>query len=438
MEKRERWRLAELIEFESALASWDGVAERQRGGKCGRAEVFRRWLRGRGESGVGRQLVGGLDGAAWVLGLVALSAGGGAVWGSLDRSLGGVHVIWLLAGALFLPWLAFLGGAGVWLLRGRVAGLGALGWVVEKLGAALSTTKAKEAWEGVRRNRELFRVVGWRVARRSQQVAATFHLGAVLGLAAMVLFKRVGFFWETTTERAMEGFLERAVEVLSMPWLWVWAEGVPEVEATRRTAEWSGGGESWWPFLIAALVVWGVVPRLAMAGFAGWRERRALATLDFQAPQHRKLWRALTAVTRGEEPRGPVDGALVIALGGAVPEPEALRPFLLRRLRMNPTGWESLGVLDEGREEAAREALEKAPAGVVLLAEGWSLAPRQFERALAEVKKRAAERRVVVAVGNPDTAGNWQPPEDEERRQWERFVDEKAADEVELVFLGPI
>ena len=194
-----------------------------------------------------------------------------------------------------------------------------------------------------------------------------------------------------------------------------------------------GTGLGWWPFLLMALIIWGLLPRLIISIWAGWKERQLLDGLAFQAPHHRKLWRGLTEVKRGEVAKGPVDGALMIMVGSGEPDREALRPFLLRRLRMNPTAWEHLGVLDDDREESAREALEKSPAGIVLIAEGWSLAPRQMERALAEVAARAEGRRRVLLVGNP-TAGGMEPPTADERAQWERFLDERKAEELELIF----
>jgi hypothetical protein len=246
-----------------------------------------------------------------------------------------------------------------------------------------------------------------------------------------VLFKRVGFFWETTTERAVEGALEKFVQVMAMPWSW--RLQVPDVAGSRSSGDWMETGLGWWSFLLLMLLVWGVLPRVLISSWAGWKERRLLGSLAFQAPHHRKLWRALTEVRRGEEPKGPVDGALMITVGGAEPDHESLRPFLLRRLRMNPTAWESIGVLDEDRVEAAKEALEKSPAGIVLIAEGWSLAPRQMERTLSEVAARAERRRCVLLVGNPKDGG-MEPVTDEERAQWERFVDERGDGELELVF----
>lgn len=426
----QRWTLAKLIDFEGLLAAWDGKAGRDRRAGRERAEVFLEWLQSGEAPGYGRRWLAALGTAAFLGGVLAAVAGAGAVWGTLHRELEGVHVIWLLGTALALPWLLFFLGLLAWLLRGRVAGFGLIGWAVERLSLRFLRDDAKELVERIRRSGELAKVLGWRLVRLSQGVAASYHLGALLGLAAMVLFKRVGFYWETTTERAMEGALETAVRWLSVPWSW-WI-GTPEVAASRRGADWDGGGADWWPFLILCLLVWGLLPRLAIAGWAAWKERRSLASLTFQAPQHRKLWRALTEVRRGEEPKGPVDGALVITIGGAEPDHEALRPFLLRKLRLNPTAWESLGVLDAEREESARSALAKAPAGIVLAAEGWSLAPRQMERALQEVAQRAGERRVIVLVANPGADG-LKEATPEEREQWERFLDRREG-EVELAF----
>lgn len=431
-EQGSRWTLAELIDFESALASWDGKARPDREGG-GRAAVMRRWLASRGTEGPGSRWVGGLGAAALLLAVLSAMAGAGAVWGSLDRESAGVNVIWMLAATLVLPWLLLVLGAIGWLLRGRVPGIGVIGGLVEKLSLRFVGEELRDGIERIRRSGELVRVLAWHLAVRTQWVAVAFHLGAIAGLGAMVLFKRVGFFWETTTERAMEQFLEKAVAFLSLPWAGFIERAVPDVSGSQLGSEWMWKGVGWWSFSLLALLVWGVVPRLVLAGWMGWRKRRALAGLSFQAPHHRKLWRELNAVRRGEEPQGPVDGALVITVGGAEPDREALRPFLLRRLRMNPTGWESLGVLDEDREEAARQALAKAPAGVVLFAEGWSLAPRQIERALKEVATRAGERRRVLLVGDPGEGGIAAATA-EERAQWERFADGHGGEELELVF----
>jgi hypothetical protein len=298
----------------------------------------------------------------------------------------------------------------------------------------LAGGRAAQVLEQAHARGDLARAIGWRMAQHLQLIAAAFHCGALAGLTALVMFKRIGFFWETTTATAMESVLNGAVRCLSAPWAWAWPNLLPDVAGSRRGAEWAGGGESWWPFLVLTLLCWGLLPRLGLAWLAGLKERRTLSHLSFQAPHHRRLWRALTGVERGEDPAGPLDGALVIDLGGSAPDRAALRPFLLRRLRVNPTGWETLGVLDARQEAAAHAALRKASGGIVLLVEGWALAPRQMEQTLRAVRHAGADRRVVVLVGNRQSDGRLQPPTAEERAAWERFGDTLPDTEVALVF----
>jgi hypothetical protein len=430
-----RWTLSELMDFESALAAWDGRAEPDREGGT-RAATLQRWLRRQRLPGHGRRWVQGLDGAALLVAAAAALLGAGAVWGTLDRASAGVHVVWMLSTTLILPWLLLLGGVIVWAARGWIPGIGLVGGALMGLARRLVPEESRARVDRLRRSGELARVLAWHLAARSQWLAAAFHGGALAGLAGMVFFKSVGFFWETTTETAMREFLEKFVHAASLPWRGWLPAAVPEIEATASTAAWLQAGPGWWQFSLLALAVWGVTPRLLLGLALTWQKRRCLARLTFQDPPHRKLWRELTVVRRGAPLKAPIDGAVVITVGRADPPRELLRPFLLRRLRMNPTAWESLGVLDADREDAARQALDKAPAGIVLFAEGWSLAPRQIARALDEIAARAGERRRVLLVGNP-AEGRLDPVTATERSQWEGFVDGRRDDAVELIFYEP-
>ena len=429
------WKLHELIDFEVALAAWDGVSrpdglvsDGSRGGR------FRAWLAAAGGEGPGRSWVAALGWAGRLLGWAALVAGFGAAWGCLDRRLEGVHVVVFLGLTLVMPWLLLLAGVAAWVLRSAGSGLAAAG--LRRLAARFAGARGGEVLARVEGSPELARALGWRIAAKVQGAAADFHVGAVVGLWAMVFFRKVGFFWESTTAVAMERTLEALVRVLALPWSGWAPHFVPDVAASRRGGDWGGGGQDWVMFLILALVVWGILPRLMLLGFARVREWRTLREPVFQSPAQRRLWRVLGGVRRGEEPSGPEDGALVIDLGGISPDREALRPWFLRRLRMNPVAWESLDVLDGGREAAARAALEKAPAGVILLAEAWALAPRRIEEILRRVLAAAAGRRVVLHVADFDPAGRPRAVAATERAGWEAFVDGRRGLDLELSIHG--
>lgn len=425
-----RWKLDELIDFEVALAAWDGES-RPDGVTVSesRSATFRSWLESAGRPEVGRHWTRALVWTAVLTGVFSTLAGMTAAWGCFDRDREGIHVVLFLTFTLLLPWLALLAGLVLWLLRPAKGGL--IGPWLKRVVIRLAGKRGEQGLAVIAASPEAARSLGWRLASTAQHAAGSFHLGAVVGLTLMIFFKRVGFYWETTTRRAMEETLETVVRFLSLPWRDTFPELIPNVAATRRGMMLADGGVSWLGFLMAALLVWGYLPRLLLESFARIQSWRALRSPAFRSPRHRRLWRVLTGVRRGEDPQGPADGALVLDLGGISPDREALRPFFLRHLRMNPVAWETLGVLDAGRESAARAALEKAPAGVILLAEGWSLAPRRMEETLKHVAE-ATGRRVVVHVANFDREGRPRAPKADERAAWEAFFDAQKGLDVEL------
>jgi len=427
----ERWKLDELIDFEVALAAWDGSSRPEElPATESRSEVFKAWKKHVGTGGPGKSWVSALGWAGRLMGLLAMLAGFGAAWGCFDRHREGVHVVVFLTVTLFIPWLILIGGALTLIFR--PAGAGLAGTALKKLANRFSGEKGREAMARIEGNPDLMKALGWSVVRKVQIAAADYHFGAILALCVMFFFYKVGFFWETTTRTAMQSLLESTVKLLAQPWTWMGPEALPDVAGTRRGANWEGGGSSWMLFLVLALGVWGMVPRWLLVNIAAFKEWNALRSPAFQSPLHRKLWRVLTGVKRGSDPTGPTDGALVIDLGGISPDREVLRPFFLRHLRLNPVAWETLDVLDVGREASANAALEKANAGVILVAEGWALAPRRMEETLKRVTDARGGRRVVIHVADFDKEGRPHEVKPDERAAWEAFLDSQKGLEVEL------
>lgn len=426
-----RWKLDELIDFEAALAAWDGssrpdeVTEQE-----SRSATFKAWKEAVGGRGPGRSWVSAVTWAGIVFTILLFLSGFGAAWGCFNPQREGIHVVVFLCVTLFIPWLILI--AGISTLIFRPPGAGLAGAALKKLAVKFSGEKGREVMARIEGNPELAKALGWRVATRIQAAAVNFHFGSVVALGCLFFFKRVGFFWETSTQAAMQRVLEGAVKLLSSPWSKLMPRFVPDVAGTRRGPGWDGGGESWMIFLCVTLALWGILPRLLLQCFAQVQEWRTLRNPTFQAPHHRRLWRVLTGVRRGSEPKGPTDGALVLDIGGISPDHDALRPFFLRHLRMNPVAWETLDVLDAGREAAAQAALNKATAGVILLAEGWSLAPRRMEETIRRVLATRGGRRIVIHVANFSKEGRPTEPSADERAAWEAFLDGQKGLEVEL------
>jgi hypothetical protein len=282
----------------------------------------------------------------------------------------------------------------------------------------------------------------WRLARLAQAAGIFFNIGILCGLAGLVMVKHVGFYWETTTEMTMQMTLQIAVGFLSAPWASFFPQAVPGGEVIFDS-QWrpgittglAPGPSAWWEFLLMATLVWGLLPR-AVLWLVAWNAgRRALGRLDFQARAHRALWREITGTDRVETDEKPLDGVLVLDVGGSGLTESALRPFLLRRMRVHPAAWQPVAVLDSGSEELAARALANAPAGVVLLAEGWSLSPPRMVALHAKIRSASGqETPVKFLVANvsadrlpvPATAG--------ERREWTRFVDSLRDPAAEVFF----
>jgi hypothetical protein len=255
-----------------------------------------------------------------------------------------------------------------------------------------------------------------------------------------VLVKHIGFFWETTTEVAMFSSLEKSCRFRSLPWSAWWPGAVPTPEQIRAATWQPGlvlppGPAVWWEFLLLVTFFWGLLPRFLLWLLACHAGRQALAGLDFQGRHHRALWREITGIDRTEADAPPLDGVLVLDVGGSGLTEQALRPFLLRRLRVHPAAWESTAVLDPGAEEDAARSLAKAPAGVVLLAEGWSLSPPRMISLHGKIRSCAGpDAPVKFLVANVAADLSPAPVTADERREWSRFVDSLRDPAAEVFF----
>ncbi len=450
----QRWTLENLVDFEQAVGSSITTPPAVRGkvlaatrgleGAAARRAGLRIWLGEIGRNSGGGRFCSALAMIGGALSLAMFLAGVSATLGMLDRARGGINVTLFLAILIGGQWLILVLAAFAWLVR-RVAadGFSGVQAAVGKLARKLAGNREDDWWSHLMDGGGTPRAaVLWRLARMAQAAGIFFNLGIALGLAGLVLVKHVGFFWETTTEAAMRAALEGSVKFLSAPWSAWWLDAVPDarvIDASRwlpeRVAGLAPGPAAWWEFLLAVTLVWGLLPRAVLWTVAWQAGRRSLEKLDFQSRSHRARWREITGTDRVETDEKPLDGVLVLDVGGSGITAEALRPFLLRRLRVHPAAWQPVAVLDSGAEDEAARALAKAPAGVVLLAEGWSLSPVRMIALHDKVRSSAGlETPVKFLVANVGADRQPVSPTAEERREWARFVDSLRDPAAEVFF----
>ena len=467
--KEEQWSLADLADLEALLAEGDAergarrvyrekvakalprdLDERER-----RRRGLRLWLEEKRGANplVGQKLESGLRFAGLVVKVLMLVTGFGIARGLLlELPFGGRgYNIWLFLGVtLGLQWLLLLGGAIGWLLFRRK---GRLSWSQELLGwlgRKFAGSKVGGIWHRIlgMRSDGYGSILGWRLASLTQLGAVWLNLGMVVGFFACLWFLKVHFYWESTLESMSQKQLVRVTDGLSLPWAWAGEQWRPGEYGVERTAfevvknpleapeadMRDPVSRLWMRFLVLALLVWGVLPRLLLYYYCAARERRALARLDFQESRHRSLWREMAKVERTVVKTSQADGVVLLDVGGTGLPVEAVRPFLLQQMRVNAETIYQVGVLDSSKEVEAFEAMREAELGVVLAVEGWSLSGPQmkenYERVRAVIGEKVPIRFLVLGTVKGQSVNE---VKESELAEWVKFVDGLRDPAVEVV-----
>jgi len=448
--KPARWSLERLIDFEAEIARSPDVRAskevaaliRGRDARSAKRAGFSLWLDEAGPGGAGRRFLAALSGVAGLSGLLTFVAGVTAVSGLVDRDRGGIHVGLFLVILIGGQWLLIVASILLGGLR-KSFGKGFSGMASWLLSVARRFSgKAEPAWWSalVLEPGHARQAMMWRAVSSLSIPASGFNLGLLAGLAGWVMFRHVGFFWETTTDLAMRDGLAAMIRFLSAPWSSWFSAAVP-TDTMIEAARWPPGNSAannssaWWKFLLMTVLVWGLLPRVLIGLLAGCFERGNLAELEFLSRRHRALWRALVEVERADDHDAPLDGVLVVHVGGAAIKAEDLRPFLLRHLRVNPVAWGSMAVLDSNEESKTSAALANAPAGVVLVSEAWALTAPRMTRLHRQVRSASGpDKPIRFVVLNLSSNGQPDEPTADEKRVWENFIDSLADAATEVCF----
>ncbi len=369
-----------------------------------------------------------------VLAITGLLLGGGAAWVALIYTRGGEPInalaffcefaglqVLILAGAClafglrrFLPELPSLAR-----LLWRVAAAGA-GKLWHRAGARLSGTTRTELrghWGTLTARRGLYgRVVPWRLLRLTQIFAIAFNFG-VLGAMTGRGFSQLYFGWEATYQWVTAPVVHRVVATAAAPWRWLGVAPGPSLEAVERSQNVRREGSAppdrataadWNAFLLAAVVFYGLLPRVVLLAIAGVGERWMLRRLRFTAAQSEALWLrlqtpALTVASQPSRAAATHPPVAPRAEPAATPVESAAHPVAVDgspRLVFNLTG-----VPLESADVAAAFGPAVPPIAAVLPA--GSLDPAEDERSFAEATAQLAENPALRPVA---LLGAWTPP----------------------------
>jgi hypothetical protein len=344
------------------------------------------------------------------------------------------------------------------LMLPRVPGLGALqsllgGLNPGALAAALYRRVARQddqrasllVWHEAR-GPAAARFARWQMLTWSQCAAVAFNVAALVFAFALIAFTDLAFGWSTTLRLDNEDLL-RLTQLLAAPWGEFWPAAVPSAELIEHsrffrlassppTAIAASELTGWWPFLLAAIMTYGLLPRCCLLLLASIRLRAATRNLLLDDPRVQALLDRMNAAEvhlgsdvkeaarvfpDAEAQTAPVmsGDAVVIVWSGALPLGD-VGHWTAKHLR-----WRVMEALEAGsRTIAADEAvIERAaalqPNPVIVYVRGWEAPLLDLQDFIQALRAKVGPRcsLIVVPVG-----ANGEITSEAQRSIWSRWT----------------
>ncbi len=274
----------------------------------------------------------------------------------------------------------------------------------------------------------------WLFSFWSQLFAFCFNIGALLAAFYLISFSDLAFAWSTTLELSNTTF-HRMLSALSWPWHTLFPNAVPSpelVEVSRyyRLDEGSlGNGATtadiapqlgqWWPFLIAAIVCYGLFPRL-LTLLVSWSrfQHHLVHALPRLADSPQLLARMnspliSTSATRPEnalvledtaEPAAPQTASYglkcaVIDWSGTGVTPELIR-VQIQRLGISPEEFFVAGGTRTTNQDAETigSLCNLNPDGIAVIVKSWEPPLLEFVDFIAAIRERCKRRQSIIIL----------------------------------------
>lgn len=411
--ERGRWTLADLTELDFRLreeiALWPGEG----GGAGEREAVLHRWLRGRREADAGpARAAGRLVRTEQGLRLAAFGlfflSGAGAALGLLQYEGQRLINVSLYLAALVFGQLGMLGLWGVsrlWVRRGAGS-----------LYARMVFHFFPEA--GVLPLRSL-PVWTARAFASMQTAGVGFNAGVLLATGVKGLTSDLAFGWATTLD-VEAGRMAEITAGLARVWGGAFAPSPEQVAASRIVLKEglalvdARAAAAWWPFLMMCVLVYGLLPRLALAVWGEFRVQWRLRSVRLGDPVCERLVLRLTraavqfegdgGVEAGRRAEGECGGDGVLRPAGPVwvMLPEAMAGAMAEVVEGVAR---LLGVPVASAGAVGEMPVEVPAGGVVMVQELWT-------PPLEEDLHRLRELRAVLGAGVDVTVAGVGIPEE--------------------------
>ena len=146
----------------------------------------------------------------------------------------------------------------------------------------------------------------WRWQLLMNAFYLAYMLAAALALLFTVTFYDIAFGWSSTLAISSEA-LHTALRAVASPWAAWWPVAAPSLELIEVSRYYRLQGDTatdparlgqWWPFVLACILVWGLLPRVMMLLFTHWRRQRADAFALTEHPECKALVHRLQSPTQ--------------------------------------------------------------------------------------------------------------------------------------------
>jgi hypothetical protein len=309
-----------------------------------------------------------------------------------------------------------------------------------------------------RAHRVLFgRIERWLVTSSSQFFGVTFNIGALLSCLYLIFFSDLAFSWSTTLQVTAED-IHSLTRLLAAPWSRLVPDADPSlslIEASRyyrlKEALPFPGGETptgpailggWWPFLVMCMLSYGLIPRLALRFFSGWRLRCAVNHTILHLPGVKDLLyrmnRELVETQSGElesvkeapraDAEAPSTGSLQGSFSALINWGEVpLSDDQLSRIASLTCGCSSTAMFAAGGanslaqddEVIVKASNKSVDGGIIVFVKAWEPPLKDLHDFLVALRNNLPETSPIVIIPlNIDQGANPGPPGQIQLETW--------------------
>lgn len=266
-----------------------------------------------------------------------------------------------------------------------------------------------------------------RALRLMQLMGIAFNVGVLATLLVLLAFTDRAFGWQSSLTSSPDTVMS-ILEVLARPWTLLAGAGValPNADQIAATHIQLGGVagsfqgaefRAWWPFLLCSVLVYGLLPRLLVWGWALLRESQLLMRVDFDGYHYQSLWRRMQSIdlhSQSHDYAASVEAPQVLAPVQPVQAVSQQVFVLMDTLQRYSRDW-LLGWLPPapGSHQllavATLDGIDAADSAAVwLVVEGWQPPIEETLAELAATANRLQQQGAdlhLLLLGKPSVAG---------------------------------